>query len=372
MKHEFHFYRNALATAVLLGHAGLALAADYTITDLGTLGGSSSYAYGINSLGAVVGVSETSSGDRHAFLYSNSVMSDLGTLGGSTSEAYAINDYGQVVGQTTAADGSRQSFLYSGGVMSSLGLISAEYYRGATAINNNGQIVVNGRITPDGSDTCSGGGSCTVNVANSFEVVMINNNGQAAVNVHGGHAYLLNDGTLDEFLNGFDNLVTDLGTLGSSYSHAIAINDHGEIVGFSGSSSGGGAAHAFLFSGGMMSDLGRLSDVYSLAIGINNKGQVVGFSLDTNNISSGFLYSDGKQQKLNELLPDGSGWNIDAIDPYTFNSYGVNDAGQIVGAGHINGETHAFLMTPVPIPAALWLFGSGLLGLTGLARSRKK
>jgi hypothetical protein len=53
---------------------------------------------------------------------------------------------------------------------------------------------------------------------------------------------------------------------------------------------------------------------------------------------------------------------------------GINDSGQITGYGDYNGLQRAFLLTPVsvvPIPAAVWLFGSGLLGLTGLARKRK-
>jgi hypothetical protein len=29
-------------------------------------------------------------------------------------------------------------------------------------------------------------------------------------------------------------------------------------------------------------------------------------------------------------------------------------------------------MTVVPVPAAVWLFGSGLLGLAGVARRKKK
>ena len=33
--------------------------------------------------------------------------------------------------------------------------------------------------------------------------------------------------------------------------------------------------------------------------------------------------------------------------------------------------TSAFFTTPVPVPAAVWLFGSGLLGLAGIARRRK-
>jgi hypothetical protein len=41
-----------------------------------------------------------------------------------------------------------------------------------------------------------------------------------------------------------------------------------------------------------------------------------------------------------------------------------------LGIGDINDIT-SFSITAVPIPAAVWLFGSGLLGLIGIARIRK-
>ena len=42
----------------------------YTLTDLGTFGGSQSEAFGINASGQVVGYAQTASGASHAFLYS--------------------------------------------------------------------------------------------------------------------------------------------------------------------------------------------------------------------------------------------------------------------------------------------------------------
>ena len=97
---------------------------DGKITDLGTLGGSSSYPSGINDKGQVVGWSQTA-GDSavHAFLYSNGTMTDLGTLGGSNSQPVGINDIGQVVGSSYTVGGDIHTFLYSNGAMTDLGTL---------------------------------------------------------------------------------------------------------------------------------------------------------------------------------------------------------------------------------------------------------
>jgi hypothetical protein len=39
--------------------------------------------------------------------------------------------------------------------------------------------------------------------------------------------------------------------------------------------------------------------------------------------------------------------------------------------GRLSGNTLAVDLAPIPIPAAIWLFGSGLLGLVGIARRKK-
>jgi probable HAF family extracellular repeat protein len=101
----------------------------YTLTDLGTLGGSHSVVDDFNERGQVVGRS-TTAGDLalHAFLYSNGKMADLGTLGGYASFPVAINEKGQVVGvSVTAGDLYYHAFLYSDGKMTDLGTLGGNY-----------------------------------------------------------------------------------------------------------------------------------------------------------------------------------------------------------------------------------------------------
>ncbi len=126
--------------------------------DLGTLGGASSNANGINDLGQAVGSSETASGDTHAFRTApnspiNPSTDDLGTLGGRRSVANGINNFGQVVGSSsiaTTANGDTHAFLYDEGQMLDLNNLiptgSNFVLRTANAINNKGQIVGSGSI----------------------------------------------------------------------------------------------------------------------------------------------------------------------------------------------------------------------------------
>src|SRR5262249_53593405 len=98
----------------------------YTATDLGTLGtGKLSAANGLNNANQVVGwsnIRDTTPYNPHGFVYISGTLTDLGTLGGATSEATGINGANPIVivGTSDTTDGSHRAFSYSSGQMTDL------------------------------------------------------------------------------------------------------------------------------------------------------------------------------------------------------------------------------------------------------------
>ena len=112
--------------------------------DLGTLGGTAGWPYGLNQRGQVTGQSRLADDVHfHAFLWERGVLKDLGTLGGDNSSARWINDAGEVVGRAELHPGStrRHGFLWKDGAMIDLGIPAGGTCGTAYAINSSEQIV---------------------------------------------------------------------------------------------------------------------------------------------------------------------------------------------------------------------------------------
>jgi probable HAF family extracellular repeat protein len=353
----------------------------YTVTFLGTLGGTFSQPFGMNNKGEVDGIA-TLPGDQsqHAFLWRNGVMTNLGTLGGPNSSGdfgvpFGPNERGEVVGgaETSTPDPLGEDlcffgnsltclpFVWKDGVMTPLPTLGGN--NGAAGdINNRGQVVGIAENTTRGP-TCPALGP-PLNVIDQIEEKPViwekgeiqelptfpgdPDGGANAINDHGQivgasgncpkgpefalHALLWQNGAL-----------TDLGNLGGTFSFAGNINNRGQVIGASGLH-GDTTAHAFLWTKDSgMKDLGTLpADFSSLAKGINDKGQVVGQSCDIGGNCRAFLWQNGMMTDLNTLVP-GGGSTL-----FLFEAFEINSRGQFVAIGFdmSSGDCCAFLATP--------------------------
>jgi probable HAF family extracellular repeat protein len=328
----------------------------YKLFDIGTFGGpgigiENPSSSSLNNRGMLVGVSDTSAPDPFApdcfddcyvdlgFLAQDGVVAPLEPLPGAaglSTFAYAINDWGWIVGQSQngsfdPSTGWPESpaVIWKQGHIANLGTLGGTQGIGA-AINDLGQVIgASLTATPDP-------------FANSqLNACMLCNLGSFYGTFSGStiffpattetHAFLWQNGTM-----------RDLHTLGGPDSNAFAINDRGEVAGWSftsfvaNPSTGVPTVDPFYWSpeDGMI-DLGGLGGTYGSVAWINNNGQIAGASnLPGDSTEHPFLWSKSKGMK-----------DLGTLGGTFGHPDWINDAGEVVGYATILGDQvgYAFL-----------------------------
>jgi probable HAF family extracellular repeat protein len=300
----------------------------YTVTDLGTFGGTHSDARDVNARGQSTGFAETPCDClNEPFLWSDGVLQYLGKPG----YAFGVNDAGSVVGQLIPGG---DAFLWR----RQRGMVDLGFYGEAHKLNDRTEIVGEmgmpeehaflwrqGQVTDLG--TLGGLWSQAQDINRRTEVV-----GQAGSSSTAPHAFLWTEAAGMKDLGSLD------GDPGST-SGAEAINDLGQIVGAS-YAQALHTTHAAYFSPSGVVDLGTLGG-FSEATGLNNLGQFVGDAFTLAGDDHAFLtdLATRRMVDLNSLIPPDSGWTLDL-------AFAINARGQVVGRGHIGDQTHGYLLSP--------------------------
>jgi probable HAF family extracellular repeat protein len=351
--HSIHApHRAALAVATLCAafaaHAASADKAPVTRYHVVAVGDENTYVAAINKGGSIAATVSTNA----ALFDPDLVATPLPTLvPGGWATAMAVNTRGTVAGSANAANGLERAVLWRKGKVVNLGTLPGDknYNSYAAALNNVGQVLVTeysddnyarSFVWASGSKTEIAGlpGSTSVYATGLNDAGHIAGYTNIASD-RSAHSYLIRDG-----------VTIDLGALApGGRIAAMAINADDMIV--------GGAAlgpvtddsrpplHAFAWKDGVMTDLGNFTGNNTIAYAVNRKGAVVGaaFLLDsaTPDDSVAFVHEGLKMVDLNKRLDaDSAGWQLKM-------AYGIDDAGQIIGTGTLNGVSRSFLATPV-------------------------
>jgi probable HAF family extracellular repeat protein len=346
----------------------------YKLIDLGTFGGPNSFVNGptvpiIANNGTYGGVAETAipdpyapncqNGDclvQHAQKWQNGVVTDLGTLPGANLSSSAT----WVSGDATITGFSRNGLIDPLGIpemravvwtkennIVNLGTLPGGHQSFANAANERKQIggwSTNGipdafSMTGLGYQTRSvlwqdgvmrdlgtlGGPDALLAAMNETGQIIGNSYTSSVPNSDSGVP------TIDPFFwqNG---AMVDMGSFGGTYGVAIFINSGGQVVGSS-NLAGDQTYHPFLWHrGSPIRDLGTLGGDNAEAAWINDTGEVVGDSDLTGSLThDGFLWKNGVMTDLGNLGQSSK-------------AYAINSEGQIVGHSEIDdGSFHAFL-----------------------------
>ncbi|GAA3352040.1 hypothetical protein GCM10020358_84620 [Amorphoplanes nipponensis] len=290
-----------------------ATARQYTVTDLGTLGGLSTEVYDLNDKGVAVGRSLTADGELHAFSWKKGRITDLGTLpGGHYAEAHGINEDGVIAGTALNAAGEYRAVIWRHGRITDLGQGRSIGWD----VNDHGQVLVS-RVDQTGAQSSrliwQNGTVTELGPENTYATTVGKINNEAKVlmlfrDQPGGQPYLGYQqygstsgfgpigGTGTNYPNDIANTgiiaaystddqghtrpatyplgPVDLGTLGGPNGNATAVNDNGVFAGLADAADG--TSRPVLWKNRQIIDLTtRGLTVDEMPVGINNRGQMI-------------------------------------------------------------------------------------------------
>jgi probable HAF family extracellular repeat protein len=346
-------------------------ALQYSVYNLGTLGGTSSSGNAINNSGWAMGNANLpGDGTTHAAVWIDGMKFDLGTLGGPNGgiEWPVHNDRGVISGiaETSAIDPLKENwscgaffpsfdnhvclgFRWLEGVMTPLPTLGGTNGY-AAGVNQRGQVVGWAENTVHDA-------TCNLPQVLQFEAAVWDPDGKIRelpplARDLDGAATAINDqgdavgisGTCDNAVgaytakhaviwhDGVPSLIKTFG--GEGWNTPTDINKHGQVVGFAdlpGDVVGGVLTPfpipvGFIWSAatGTQKILPLPGDTNSIAYAINDRGQVVGQSFGGPEGSRAFIWQDGKSYDLNSFVPAGSSL-------YLVYAEGINDRGEITG-----------------------------------------